>query len=198
MHDDTAFLRALAEQPGDHDTLLVYADWLDDHDLAPRAEFLRLQHRILGMNHRQRNLVPLSRQLLALGQSLPKRWIERVSVPHLEGTCWAGRERGGTFYVFRFLPKGVLNYTSPTGTYQNATWKQIGNHVTMEMNRHYADYEGFVAADRIRGTARNVVDAEWRWSVTRTTDPKYTDLGEPDTTVYADHPRPRRRRRSRE
>src|SRR5262249_46624256 len=37
------FLEAIRESPGDDALRLVYADWLDDHGDAARAEFIRVQ-----------------------------------------------------------------------------------------------------------------------------------------------------------
>ena len=42
MGDDDAFLRAIADAPGDDAPRLVYADWLDEHGQPDRAEYLRL------------------------------------------------------------------------------------------------------------------------------------------------------------
>jgi uncharacterized protein (TIGR02996 family) len=39
--DDAAFLRAIAEAPAHDAPRLVYADWLDEHGQADRAEFIR-------------------------------------------------------------------------------------------------------------------------------------------------------------
>ena len=43
MPDDDAFLRAIGEAPADDAPRLVYADWLDEHGDADRAEFIRVQ-----------------------------------------------------------------------------------------------------------------------------------------------------------
>jgi uncharacterized protein (TIGR02996 family) len=202
MREEAAFLRHLHRRPDDLDALLVYADWLDDNGDEARAAFLRLQRQILDMRPPHRGLVGQSRQLLKLARRLPAEWLAVVSRPRLVGTCWVGTDSEGDSKVFRFLKGGVLNYTlSSDRTYQNGTWAQVGNVVTMETNRHYADYEGFVAGDRITGTAYNITGRRWRWGVTRTTDPELCDPGDPDTTVY-EHPsqpptparrRPRRR-----
>ena len=101
------------------------------------------------------------------------------------------------FCIYRYLPKGVLNYTANDGTYQNGTWWQIGNQVFMETNNHYADYQGTIAAGTISGKASNIADRDWTWEVKLTTDPEECDPGEPDTTVYAHHAAERRRRRRR-
>jgi uncharacterized protein (TIGR02996 family) len=194
MRHEEAFLKRIKSRPGDLDTLRVYADWLDDHGDDARAGFLRLQHELLAMRPMQRGLVGKSRALAKLGEVLPEVWLAAVSRPRLVGTCWAGHDSDGAFYVFRFRPRGRLNYTSPTGTFENGTWRQVGNVVRMEMNRHYADYEGVIAGDRIRGGARNIERRRWRWDVTRTTDPELCDLGNPIRTVYDDHVRRGRRR----
>lgn len=40
---EKAFLRAILDDPADDTARLVYADWLDDHGEAERAEFIRAQ-----------------------------------------------------------------------------------------------------------------------------------------------------------
>jgi uncharacterized protein (TIGR02996 family) len=41
--NEAAFLRSIAEEGDAHAGRLVFADWLDDHDDSPRAEFIRVQ-----------------------------------------------------------------------------------------------------------------------------------------------------------
>ncbi|MBY0460427.1 MAG: TIGR02996 domain-containing protein [Gemmataceae bacterium] len=43
MDEMLPFLRAIAADPGDDTPRLAFADWLDEHDQHPRAEFIRLQ-----------------------------------------------------------------------------------------------------------------------------------------------------------
>ena len=43
MHQHEAFLQAIVEEPDEAAPRLVFADWLDDHGEADRAEFIRLQ-----------------------------------------------------------------------------------------------------------------------------------------------------------
>jgi uncharacterized protein (TIGR02996 family) len=43
MTEQEALFRAVCEAPADDTPRLVYADWLDDHDRADRAAFVRLQ-----------------------------------------------------------------------------------------------------------------------------------------------------------
>jgi uncharacterized protein (TIGR02996 family) len=44
--DEQAFMNAIAAHPGDDTARLVYADWLDDHDQAEKAAFVRAAVRI--------------------------------------------------------------------------------------------------------------------------------------------------------
>jgi uncharacterized protein (TIGR02996 family) len=47
MKPDDAFLADIVAHPDDDAPRLIYADWLDDHGKADRAEFIRLQCRIV-------------------------------------------------------------------------------------------------------------------------------------------------------
>jgi len=185
---EAAFLQQLSDDADDLTTLLIYADWLEDNGASGRAEFLRLQDQLLRLCQRQKGFSASSRQLRALGQTLDRDWLAVVSRPRLTGTCWSGPEDDGAHLIWRFLPGGVLNYTEDGDDYQNGTWVQVGPFMAMEMNRHFADYEGFVKGEWIRGTARNVRGRDWRWKAKRTTDPEECDPGDdPDTTIYGSH-----------
>ncbi len=46
MDDEAALLAAIASQPAADVPRLAYADWLDEHGFAIRAEFIRVQHAI--------------------------------------------------------------------------------------------------------------------------------------------------------
>jgi uncharacterized protein (TIGR02996 family) len=48
MPQDDAFLRAICEAPEDDTARLVYADWLEEHGRAERAEFIRVQCALAG------------------------------------------------------------------------------------------------------------------------------------------------------
>lgn len=55
MTDEQAFLDALAADPADDTTRLVYADWLDDRGEAAKAEYLRM---VVGLVPRYRTAGP--------------------------------------------------------------------------------------------------------------------------------------------
>ncbi len=89
--------------------------------------------------------------------------IEHLGPILLEGTVWSGADSDGDVYTFEFRPGGKLHYTSPTGSWDAATWEQHGNRVTMEMNGHYAEYEGVIRGRRMEGHAGNKTGLKWTW-----------------------------------
>jgi uncharacterized protein (TIGR02996 family) len=68
MSDEAGFLKAIADQPAERSTRLVYADWLDEHDRPREAEFLRLQIQAAEINER----------LIELGGQLDVSWLNAV------------------------------------------------------------------------------------------------------------------------
>jgi uncharacterized protein (TIGR02996 family) len=52
MSDRLAFLRAIRTNPDDDTARLAFADWLDEHDEPPRAEFIRVQIELEPIRHR--------------------------------------------------------------------------------------------------------------------------------------------------
>src|SRR5688572_21458041 len=68
MSDEAGFLKAIADQPAERSTRLVYADWLDEHDRPREAEFLRLQLQV----------AELSTKLLDLGGGFEAKWLTAV------------------------------------------------------------------------------------------------------------------------
>lgn len=63
MHPELeGLIRAVAAEPADDSSRLIMADWCEDHGMADRAEFIRLQIR------------------LAAGEPVPARSLERESV----------------------------------------------------------------------------------------------------------------------
>jgi uncharacterized protein (TIGR02996 family) len=167
--DSEAFLEEMRKHPEDAATPLVYADWLDEQGDAARADFLRVQAAALDYGHCA-ELDELVARLRALAEGLPEEWLAVVSRPRLTATVWAGAAAKGAYYIFRYGKAGSLCYSSASGTFTNGTWSQVGPLVRMEMNNHYADYEGVMACGRIVGKAWNVVGREWRWDVSRMTE----------------------------
>src|SRR6516162_4698742 len=68
-------LQDIIENPADDCPRLAYADWLEEHGQADRAEFIRVQCRLVGLTHEatERSV------LLARAESLLRRnWNEWV------------------------------------------------------------------------------------------------------------------------
>ena len=59
MSERNAFLKALEENEDDTLTRLVYADWLDEHGQAERAEFIRTQIQVEGLAEEDPRYPPL-------------------------------------------------------------------------------------------------------------------------------------------
>jgi uncharacterized protein (TIGR02996 family) len=186
--DESAFLAAIDD--GDDDTLTVYADWLQDNGDDARAEFLRAQEATRRMTHRRRAFLESARRAILLGSTLPLGWLARVSRPRLPGTVWAGTDSDGGYYIWRFATGGAVDYSSGTGDFKTASWRQIGPLVMIQTNFHYATYEGLAAGRALRGWAANVVERDWAWEWRLTTE-KAARAAAP----YRSRWRSRRRRR---
>lgn len=170
-------------------TVAVYADWLEEQGDIPRATFLRTQQLLAATNLSSPKLLERGRALFDLGKTLDPEWIAAVTYPKIAGTAWDGRDDDGAL-IWRFLPTGFVNYTQPSGTFENGRWEQIGITVALETNAHYADYFGVIIGHTMRGNAHNIVGHKWRWKVVRTGDPNLRSV--PDNTnrtIHDDHVR---------
>src|SRR4051812_28311569 len=74
MAEERAFLAALAANPGDDVTRLVYADWLDDHRDV-RAAFLRNEIELASLDVNDPRAVALSQQLSSQLRTLSPDWV---------------------------------------------------------------------------------------------------------------------------
>src|SRR4051794_33213202 len=97
MTEHEAFLQAILEAPEDDAPRLIYADWLDDHGDAERADFIRTQvfrARLPADDPRQRELGEREQALLAAHaeawQAHLPVWA-RIQPPHFRA---AGPARG--------------------------------------------------------------------------------------------------------
>jgi uncharacterized protein (TIGR02996 family) len=77
MVNDEAFLRAVADDPADETTRLVYADWLDERD-DPRGEYIRLQVEIERTAPHTDRYVALRTRLKALRGPIDSAWKEAM------------------------------------------------------------------------------------------------------------------------
>ena len=81
MHDEEAFLAAIAEQPEDENCRLIYADWLEERG-DPRAEYLRVEYKMRVHGGRGKG------KLDALRSQLSGDWLRGVHDGQM-GPDWA-------------------------------------------------------------------------------------------------------------
>jgi uncharacterized protein (TIGR02996 family) len=74
MNEESAFLRAIAEDPNDEGTRLVFADWLEERG-DPRAEVLRLDCAIRRMTGREDDYDGVQARWWALRADLDPTWL---------------------------------------------------------------------------------------------------------------------------
>ena len=75
--EDSAFIRAIRENPEDDALRLVYADWLDERNDA-RGEFLRLQHSLLGLRKKDPRIADIKAQMEKLRTGFSAAWLACV------------------------------------------------------------------------------------------------------------------------
>jgi uncharacterized protein (TIGR02996 family) len=90
MTPDDAFLADIIEHPNDDGPRLIYADWLEDHGQAERAELIRVQCELARLTEdgtlRREKLQARERALLLTHE---EKWTEPFA--GLGATCWFRR-----------------------------------------------------------------------------------------------------------
>jgi len=89
---ENAFLRAILADPDDDAPRLIYADWLDEHGDADRAEFIRVQVELSRTSPSEIGWGRLSARSHQLGQARHVDWVNRL--PQFDGVHWEIFERG--------------------------------------------------------------------------------------------------------
>ncbi len=82
--EDRAFIRAILSNPGELTAWLVYADWLDEHENALQAEFLRLMARRGQLRNTEPEWYPVEERLQELRAVLEPVWVEVFDRPKIE------------------------------------------------------------------------------------------------------------------
>jgi uncharacterized protein (TIGR02996 family) len=98
MSEREAFLHAICENPDDDTPRLVFADWLDEHGEADRAEFIRLQIEIAGLPEgvKKKKKQTREKQLLNMHK---EKWTEHLKEFQASRTLHPTLD--GTFCKFR-------------------------------------------------------------------------------------------------
>jgi uncharacterized protein (TIGR02996 family) len=77
MQQEKSFLDALAADPFDDATRLVYSDWLDDQGDG-RADFLRAEQRLAVLPETDPDLYPAEQECARIRRRLDPGWVEAV------------------------------------------------------------------------------------------------------------------------
>jgi uncharacterized protein (TIGR02996 family) len=146
VSEEEAFLKAIAECPGDDASRLVYADWLDDHDLPQQAAFLRAE----CATATGKPMHP--RVCRRYAKALPAAWLRAVGRPSIAGTVWVSEDDSGPARI-RFHADGTLSFqrfahgvdpAAPSGSQPKAVpgkWQQVGSVVLFNVN-DFSDHFG--------------------------------------------------------
>lgn len=78
--DESTFLRAIADNYEDHTPRMVFADWLEEHDQTPRAEFIRVQCELAKTTVHASTRKTLETRQRALLDAHRKEWCDTLSV----------------------------------------------------------------------------------------------------------------------
>jgi hypothetical protein len=106
----------------------------------------------------------------AVGQTLPASTAS-VVISDLTNTHWVGRiYNQDNVYIFEvfetiFLPGGKLRYYVPNDWFEDGTWQQKGNNVTLEWANHRCDLYGVLSGDMIAGAQKCILTGTRGWWV---------------------------------
>jgi uncharacterized protein (TIGR02996 family) len=106
MTHEEAFIQAIREAPKDDAPRLIYADWLEEHGQADRAEFIRVQCQLARLTDER----PEQSLLLARAESLlRKHWNEWVEPLRTIVGLW--RDRYGEHWLGEeYLADGLRRF----------------------------------------------------------------------------------------
>ncbi|HET7505867.1 MAG TPA: TIGR02996 domain-containing protein [Kofleriaceae bacterium] len=165
------FLDALGAQPDDDATREVYADWLEQHGHAQRAEFLRMQHAArVARSPFDPDFAEASRRLTELAPLVGEGWRARVATAFVEKcprhrTDWRQRQALG----FELLCSMRWNQLTPTEhegvRICGACDAKVTYCTTIEQARTIAAHHGCIALDL--GVERDMFDLDRRHFVGR-------------------------------
>lgn len=121
-------------------------------------------------------LLPLAALLFLAGaapaandDSLPGRdGNYEIEMSSLVGTVWEGKIVYDDTSLIRFDPKGVLRIRYFNGINMQASWRQQGEKIVIEINNKYVECDGrLLHSDRMLGTAKNKANSNWNWEMKR-------------------------------
>src|SRR5690349_17646550 len=105
-----AFLEDIAAHPDDDAPRLIFADWLDDHGDADRAEFVRLQCWSQQLPPGDSRRLAMQKRQEALLSAHEASW--RAALPQIDGVTWQDFSRGFVEAVFVQTVEVFLQHAS--------------------------------------------------------------------------------------
>src|SRR4051812_21677721 len=90
MSEERALLRQVAREPDDDAPRLVYADWLEDHGRAERAELIRAQVRLAAI--RRAFPAPDRETVERIFYGIVDRWAGPGDSPERRALAFRGRQ----------------------------------------------------------------------------------------------------------
>ncbi len=78
MHDEQSWLRAILDQPDDDALRLVYSDWLEEQGDAGRAEFIRVQVALAGLDETHERRAALEVRERELLRDYGEAWAQSL------------------------------------------------------------------------------------------------------------------------
>jgi uncharacterized protein (TIGR02996 family) len=78
---EAAFLRKIAEEGDDNTSRLVFADWLEEHDEGPRAEFIRVQCELSSVKLSKKRRYQLRVRERELLNGHRQEWCQSFELP---------------------------------------------------------------------------------------------------------------------
>jgi uncharacterized protein (TIGR02996 family) len=78
---ETAFLKSIVETPDDDGTRLIYADWLEEHGQAEKAQFVRLEVELSKMPRSDSRFTSLDAEMGLLEMAVSAEWTWALARP---------------------------------------------------------------------------------------------------------------------
>ena len=148
MPSHAGFLRDILANPEDDAPRLVYADWLDEHGEAARAEFIRVQVRLAALPEGADERLELARRQRQLLREHRERWLDPLRGLVSDASFRRGFVERAQFDAETFLDHGdevfarepvrsVSFFERPLGTLTQIAGSPLLAGLTVLDLRHY-------------------------------------------------------------
>src|SRR5207248_1699698 len=100
--NDAAFLRLILADPEADGPRLAYADWLEEHGDAARAEFIRVQCELVKVDENNRDIHPLAARERELLERHGDEWLRPLREAVYPERGWFARWRNKPVFAAEF------------------------------------------------------------------------------------------------